>query len=48
MKKVRLALIGAGVIGKRHLRAAGAINEIELVAIADPFPCLKPASLMVS
>ena len=41
MKKVRLALIGAGVIGKRHLRAVGAINEIELVAIADPFAAAK-------
>ena len=38
MSKSRIALIGAGVIGKRHLLAIGSIDEIELVAIADPFP----------
>jgi predicted dehydrogenase len=32
----RLALIGAGVIGKRHMEAVAATGNAELVAIADP------------
>lgn len=35
-KKVNLALVGSGVIGKRHLLAARSCPQIELVAIADP------------
>ena len=38
MSKRRLALIGAGVIGKRHLAALAQTTEVELVAIADPNP----------
>jgi len=38
MRKARIALIGSGVIGKRHLLAMKSIDEVELVAIADPFP----------
>jgi len=41
MNKVKIALIGAGVIGKRHLQAASSLDGIELVAIADPFPAAK-------
>ena len=37
MKKVRLALVGAGVIGARHLLALQQVPEIELVAIVDVF-----------
>jgi len=33
--KTRLALIGAGVIGKRHLKAIGEVAEAQLVAISD-------------
>ena len=32
----RIALIGAGVIGKRHLNAMARVDSVELVAIADP------------
>ena len=35
MVKTRLALVGAGVIGRRHLTAIGEIAEAELVAISD-------------
>lgn len=38
MDKTRLALVGAGVIGKRHLAAIRTCPEIELVALCDPFP----------
>ena len=38
MTAVRLALIGAGVIGKRHLDAIAATGSADLVAIADPLP----------
>lgn len=37
MKKVRLALVGAGVIGTRHLLAMQRTPEVELVAIVDVF-----------
>lgn len=36
MSSVRLGLIGAGVIGARHLGAMDAIAGIELVGLADP------------
>ena len=36
MNKTRLALIGAGMIGKRHLKAMREVDEAELVAIVDP------------
>ena len=35
MVKTRLALVGAGVIGRRHLKAIGDVPEAELVAISD-------------
>ena len=38
MAPVRLALIGLGVIGKRHLQALSEVEEAELVAITDTNP----------
>lgn len=38
MQPVKIGLVGAGVIGKRHIDALGHIPQGELVAIADPFP----------
>ena len=38
MSHVNIALVGAGVIGKRHLRALNSINRISLAAITDPSP----------
>ncbi len=38
---VRLGLIGAGVIGARHLGALDAIDGVELVGIADTLPTTK-------
>ena len=44
MSNINIALVGAGVIGKRHLKALKSIDNINLVAIADPFPeALKTA-----
>lgn len=36
MNRVKLALIGVGVVGKRHLAALQHLDIIELVAIVDP------------
>lgn len=38
MNKVRIAIVGAGVIGKRHLAALAKCGDIELAAICDPTP----------
>jgi len=38
MTKVRLAIAGAGVIGKRHTDAIAQSDHVELVAYADPSP----------
>ena len=38
---VRLAVIGAGVIGRKHLEKIAAETAAQLVAIADPFPAAK-------
>ena len=38
---VRLGLIGAGVIGARHMGAMDAVEDVELVGIADPTPAAK-------
>lgn len=35
-ERVRLGVIGCGVIGPRHMAAAAAAPDIELVAVADP------------
>ena len=36
MSRVRLAVIGAGHLGRIHARLARALAEIELVAVVDP------------
>lgn len=41
MENVRLAIVGAGVIGKRHMAAIAGTPGCELVAIADPFPASR-------
>ncbi len=38
MDTVRVGLIGAGLIGARHIKAMEEVPEITLVAIADPSP----------
>ena len=38
MEAVRLAVIGAGVIGRKHIASIAASTSCELVAIADPDP----------
>jgi len=38
MNKLRLAIAGAGVIGRRHIQLMREHSECELVAIADPMP----------
>ncbi|HET7560067.1 MAG TPA: Gfo/Idh/MocA family oxidoreductase [Limnochordia bacterium] len=35
MKRVKLGIIGCGVIGSHHLKAAAACEQIELAAVAD-------------
>ena len=44
MNKTRLALIGAGRIGKIHLKAMSEVSEVELVAIVDTNTELKQLS----
>ena len=41
MTSARLALIGAGRIGARHLETIAQVEEAELVAIADALPAAK-------
>ena len=41
MDKVRLALIGAGVIGQRHLKSISVVERAELVAIVDTNPAVE-------
>lgn len=36
VKKVKLAIIGAGLVGKRHAAAIAKSNNADLIAIADP------------
>ena len=38
MDKIRLALIGVGMIGKRHLKAMRDVAEAELAALVDTVP----------
>ena len=38
---VRIGLVGAGVIGKRHVAAIAAANVAKLAAIADPSPASR-------
>ena len=41
MKNVRLGLVGAGVIGARHVGAIEQCEGVDLVAIADPMPAAQ-------
>ena len=41
MQPVRIAIIGAGLIGKRHAQFASAEPQCELAALADPAPTAK-------
>ncbi len=36
MRKIKLGVVGCGVIGSRHIKAAAASPSIDLVAVADP------------
>jgi predicted dehydrogenase len=36
MKRIRLAIVGAGHLGRIHARLARSLSEIELVAVVDP------------
>ena len=36
MRRVKLGLVGAGVMGARHIKAIDTIDALELVCIADP------------
>ena len=38
MKKIRIAVAGAGLIGRRHIELIQASNACELAAIVDPLP----------
>ncbi len=40
-KPVRLAVIGAGNMGRNHIRTAQALKDVELVALADINPAAK-------
>src|ERR1700740_2457353 len=45
IKPVRLAVLGAGLIGKRHIQHIKAEPEAELLAIVDPAPEAKSLAL---
>ena len=36
MNPLRVAVVGAGHLGRIHARIAAGLDEIELVAVADP------------
>jgi predicted dehydrogenase len=44
-KPVRLAVLGAGLIGKRHIQHIKAEPEAELLAIVDPAPEVKAMAM---
>src|SRR4051812_32838072 len=41
--RIRLAIIGAGHLGRIHARLARSLPEIELVAVADPIAASRDA-----
>ena len=45
MTAVKLAIVGMGMIGKRHLQAMRTTKEAELIAIADPAEQSKAIAL---
>ena len=46
MDKARLALIGVGMIGNRHLKAMRDVEEAELAALVDTVPGVSELSLI--
>ena len=38
MNRIRLAVIGAGAIGRKHIEVINQTPQAELVALADPSP----------
>ena len=38
MSRIRLAVIGAGAIGRKHIDVITQVPQVELAAIADPSP----------
>lgn len=40
-RKVKLAVLGAGLIGKRHIEHVRAAPDAELMAVVDPSPTGK-------
>ena len=45
MSPVKLAIVGMGMIGKRHLQAMRTIEEVELTAVVDPAEPAKAIAL---
>ena len=45
MKAVKLAIVGMGMIGKRHHQAMKTLKEAELIAIVDPAEQAKEIAL---
>lgn len=45
MNRTRIAIVGAGVIGKRHLAALARCPDVDLAAICDPFPAAADIAL---
>jgi predicted dehydrogenase len=43
MKRIRLAIIGAGHLGRIHARLAWSLPEVELVAVVDPIAASREA-----
>ena len=41
MTKLKLAVVGAGHLGRIHARLLAAMSEVELVAVADPLPAAR-------
>ena len=41
MPDTRIALIGAGTIGRTHLRVAAQTEGVSIIGIADPSPAAK-------
>jgi len=41
VRNPKIALVGAGVIGKRHLLASNELGHISMVGVADPFPAAQ-------
>ena len=44
MSRLKVGLIGLGMMGKNHLRILGSLDGVELVGIADPLARVGIAS----